>query len=91
MYRRFEKLLEAGRRLLSADGRLDDIKVNQGRILSQLNANKGSACINDYEFKVFRRAARTESFSFWSAICASAIGRSSNSARRISTSRIVDS
>jgi hypothetical protein len=56
MYRRFEKLLNAGRRLLSSEGRLDDIMINQGRILSQLNANKGSTCINDYEFKVFSQS-----------------------------------
>ena len=56
MYRRLEKLLDAGRRLLGADGRLDDIKVNQGRILAQLNANKDSTCINDYEFKVFSQS-----------------------------------
>jgi len=32
---------------------LDEIKINQGRILSTLNANKKNAALNDYEFKVF--------------------------------------
>lgn len=32
---------------------LDEIKINQGRILSTLNSNKKNAALNDYEFKVF--------------------------------------
>lgn len=32
---------------------LDEIKINQGKILSTLNANKKNAVLNDYEFKVF--------------------------------------
>jgi hypothetical protein len=56
MYKRLEKLLEAARRLLRVDGQLDDIKINQGYILSELNAQKTSTKINDYEFKVFSQS-----------------------------------
>jgi len=56
MYKRFDKLLSFGRRLLRVDGQLDDIAVNQGRILSELNARKTSTQITDYEFKVFSQS-----------------------------------
>jgi hypothetical protein len=53
MLKNFDRWLHAGRRLLRADGQLDDIKVNQGRILAELNAHKTSADINAYEFRIF--------------------------------------
>jgi hypothetical protein len=53
MLEKFERLFEIARRLLRLDRQLDDIKINQGRILSALNAHQDSALINDYEFKVF--------------------------------------
>jgi hypothetical protein len=53
MLKRFARTLDAGRRMLKLDSQLDDIKLNQGRILSELNAHKDSRRINDYEFKVF--------------------------------------
>jgi hypothetical protein len=53
MLRRFAWLFDAGRRILSVDSQLDDIKTNVGRILADLNAHKNSQDINDYEFKVF--------------------------------------
>ncbi len=56
MYKRVEKLLDAVRRLLRVDGQLDDIKINQGRILSELNAQKTSTRIDEYEFKVFSQS-----------------------------------
>lgn len=40
-------------RLLRIDRHLDDIKINQGRILAELNAGKRHRKLNDYEFKVF--------------------------------------
>jgi hypothetical protein len=56
MYKRIERLIDAGRRLLRVDEQLDDIKVNQGRILSELNAHKTSTQLSDYEFKVFSQS-----------------------------------
>src|SRR5688572_4954960 len=35
------------------DRELDDIKINQGRILSELNARKQASPLDAYEFKVF--------------------------------------
>ena len=40
-------------RLLKIDRDLDAIKINQGRILSALNAQKKSSRLIDYEFRVF--------------------------------------
>lgn len=53
MLKRFSGLFDTGRRILTIPNQLDDIKVNQGRILSELNLHKNSTRINDYEFKVF--------------------------------------
>jgi hypothetical protein len=44
---RFERLDER------LDWILDDLKVNQGIVLSSLNQSKTSKCLRDYEFKVF--------------------------------------
>lgn len=41
------------RRWLYIDRRLDEIKINQGRILSELYRAKQSSRLSDYEFKVF--------------------------------------
>jgi hypothetical protein len=48
-----QRLLETIRRLLKAGRHLDDISVNQGRILSELHGAKKSSQLPDYEFKVF--------------------------------------
>jgi len=50
---RFERLLDTGRQLMRLNSHLDDIRVNQGRILAELNAGKNSSRLIDYEFKVF--------------------------------------
>lgn len=47
------RLREALPRLANADRRLDEIKINQGRILSELHRNKPGSRLADYEFKVF--------------------------------------
>jgi len=47
------KLLHAAGRLLRSERQLDEIKINQGRMLAELNAQKTSARLGDYEFKVF--------------------------------------
>ena len=47
------KLLHAAGRLLRSERQLDEIKINQGRMLAELNAQKTSARLSDYEFKVF--------------------------------------
>jgi hypothetical protein len=53
MLARIDKLLHTVRRLFRLDRQLDDIKINQGRILAALNEQRNFALINDYEFKVF--------------------------------------
>ena len=53
MLKRLSGLFDMGRRILTTDNQLDDIKINQGRILSELNLQKNSTRINDHEFKVF--------------------------------------
>ena len=40
-------------RLLNIDRQLDEIKINQGRILGELNRSKRRGQLNDFEFKVF--------------------------------------
>lgn len=40
-------------RLLKVGRELDDIKIAQGRILAELNANKKSTQLSDYEFRIF--------------------------------------
>jgi hypothetical protein len=47
------KLRDSIVRLLKIDRQIDDLKINQGRILSRLNENIDSSDINEYEFKVF--------------------------------------
>lgn len=49
----FNRLREALPRLANADRRLDEIKINQGRILCELHRDKRSERLGDYEFKVF--------------------------------------
>jgi len=41
------------RTLFSLDSRLDELKLNQGKILGELNKLKRSRNIQDYEFKIF--------------------------------------
>lgn len=53
MKHRLENLRAALPRLLTLDRTVDDIKINQGRILSELNRNKTSTTLSDYEFKIF--------------------------------------
>lgn len=47
------KIREFFRVILNINQRLDELKINQGVILSNLNSNKNSKNIKDYEFKVF--------------------------------------
>lgn len=47
------KLFHTVSRWLTFDRRLDEIKINQGLILSGLNRHKRSSKLIDYEFKVF--------------------------------------
>jgi hypothetical protein len=47
------RLREALPRLANADRRLDEIKINQGRILAELQRDRRSDRLADYEFKVF--------------------------------------
>lgn len=56
MINRIERLLDTGRRFARLDTHLDEIKVNQGRILAELNARKTSSRLIDYEFKVFSQS-----------------------------------
>lgn len=53
MKHRIENLRAALPRLLTLDRAVDDIKINQGRILAELNSKKTSASLSDFEFKVF--------------------------------------
>lgn len=53
MLARVRKLYDATRKLLNLDRRLDEIKINQGLILTELNRHKDSLILSDYEFKVF--------------------------------------
>jgi hypothetical protein len=47
------RLREALPRLANADRRLDEIKINQGRILGELQRDRRYERLSDYEFKVF--------------------------------------
>lgn len=47
------KLLRSISSLLKLDRNLDEIKINQGLILSELNRKKHTSALLDYEFKVF--------------------------------------
>jgi len=46
-------LSQVSQRLSKMDCQLDEIKINQGKILGNLNAAKTSAQLRDYEFSVF--------------------------------------
>ena len=47
------KLTATARRLLSLDRALDEVKINQGRILAELHREKRFDYLWDYEFKIF--------------------------------------
>jgi hypothetical protein len=53
MFATLRKLYDVMLRLLSLDRRLDEIKINQGLMLTELYRHKGSTVLSDYEFKVF--------------------------------------
>jgi hypothetical protein len=53
---RLERFLDSGRELLRLHREIDDLKVNQGRILAQLHAGKSSPRLSDYEFRVFSQS-----------------------------------
>lgn len=53
MTARFKKLFDEIPRLLKIGRGIEDLKINQGRILSDLNRDKTSSVLADYEFKVF--------------------------------------
>jgi hypothetical protein len=53
MTQALRRLREAIPRLANADRRLDEIKINQGRILGELHRDKRGSRLSDYEFKVF--------------------------------------
>ena len=48
-----KKLREAAPRLLTLDRRIDEVKINQGVMLANMNAEKRLTELCDYEFKVF--------------------------------------
>lgn len=48
-----EKLTHSVARLLKIDRQLDDIKINQGRMLAEMYVAKKSTRLVDFEFKVF--------------------------------------
>lgn len=47
------KLLDSVLRLARLDRQVDDIKINQGRILAALNRERRHESLHEYEFKVF--------------------------------------
>jgi len=47
------RALDSILRLARLDRQVDDIKINQGRILAELNRERRHKSIHDYEFKVF--------------------------------------
>jgi hypothetical protein len=53
MRRHFTDLFDKVVRLAKLDRRVDEIKIAQGIILAELNRNKRSDRLSDYEFKVF--------------------------------------
>jgi len=48
-----KKLRQSLQRIGHIDEKLDQVKINQGRILAMLNEGKRSTNLKDYEFKVF--------------------------------------
>lgn len=53
MLKHFKRLLEAAPRLVQLDRRVDEIKMNQGRILANMQQSNASAPLWKHEFKVF--------------------------------------
>jgi hypothetical protein len=53
MTRILSRLRAALPRLVDLDRRIDEVKINQGRILGQLQRDRRSTRLADYEFKVF--------------------------------------
>jgi hypothetical protein len=53
MFKQLKKLNDIIPRYLRVDRNLDEIKINQGLILSSLNTQKQSHRLSDYEFKIF--------------------------------------
>ncbi len=53
MKRNLRKIADSVARLVRLDRQIDDIKINQGRILGQLNYDRRFPRLSDYEFKVF--------------------------------------
>lgn len=53
MYRKIVQMIDALPRLATLDRRIDEAKINQGRILSELHRDKAFSRLSDYEFKVF--------------------------------------
>lgn len=53
MYSKLKRAIGSIPRLLSLDRRIDEIKINQGLILSQLHSDLRGESLWDYEFKVF--------------------------------------
>lgn len=49
----YAKLRLALPRLLTLDRQLEDVKINQGRILSELGRDKATTALSGHEFKVF--------------------------------------
>ncbi len=47
------KLKQAISIIMNLNERLDELKINQGRILATLNESKNSSDLGDYEFKIF--------------------------------------
>lgn len=47
------KIVDSLARLARLDRQVDDIKINQGRILAELNRDRRFGRLGDYEFKVF--------------------------------------
>jgi hypothetical protein len=53
MLKKLDKLISAFAWLLKTGRQVDEIKINQGRFLAELNRHKESTQLNDYEFKIF--------------------------------------
>lgn len=53
MIKNFREVLSLIRSLSKLDRQLDQVQINQGRILAALNQNMYSSELSDYEFKVF--------------------------------------
>jgi len=51
--KKFDKIRQLLRTIAKINEHFDEVKINQGLILSNLNKNKTTNNLNDYEFKVF--------------------------------------